>query len=61
MMTIAWFEFRTKMQRVSTYVYFSVFTLLAALWMAAANRLTRTAPCFCAPIMAIWNSSFAGT
>ena len=33
---IAWFEFRTKLRRVSTYVYLSVFTALAALWMAAA-------------------------
>ena len=36
MMTIAWFEFRTKLRRISTYVYFLVFTALAALWMAAA-------------------------
>ena len=37
MLTIAGFEFRTRMQRVSTYVYFVVFTTLAALWMAAAG------------------------
>jgi hypothetical protein len=35
-MTIAWFEFRTKLRRISTYVYFLVFTVLAALWTAAA-------------------------
>jgi ABC-type transport system involved in multi-copper enzyme maturation permease subunit len=33
---IAWFEFRTKLRRISTYVYMLVFTALAALWMAAA-------------------------
>jgi ABC-2 type transport system permease protein len=33
---IAWFEFRTKLKRISTYVYFFVFTALAALWIAAA-------------------------
>ena len=33
---IAWFEFRTKLRRISTYVYMFVFTALAALWMAAA-------------------------
>ena len=36
MMAIAWFEFRTKMKRMSTYVYFIVFTAIAALWTAAA-------------------------
>ena len=36
MRTIAWFEFRAKMKRLSTYVYFVVFTVLAAMWMAAA-------------------------
>nr|AUN35551.1 putative membrane protein [uncultured bacterium] len=34
---IAWFEFRTKLKRISTYVYFFVFLALAALWMAAAG------------------------
>jgi ABC-type transport system involved in multi-copper enzyme maturation permease subunit len=34
---IAWFEFATKFRRISTYVYFAVFTALAALWMAAAG------------------------
>ena len=33
---IAWFEFRTKLKRISTYVYFFVFAVLSALWMAAA-------------------------
>jgi ABC-2 type transport system permease protein len=36
MMAIAWFEFRTKLKRISTYVYFAVFTAIAALWTAAA-------------------------
>jgi ABC-2 type transport system permease protein len=36
MFTIAWFEFRTKLRRISTYVYFLVFATLAAMWMAAA-------------------------
>ena len=37
MLAIAWFEVRTKAGRLSTYVYFVVFTALAALWMAAAG------------------------
>ncbi|HEX7403146.1 MAG TPA: hypothetical protein VF287_03955, partial [Usitatibacter sp.] len=37
MLTIAWFEFRTKLKRISTYVYFSIFAALATLWMAAAG------------------------
>jgi ABC-2 type transport system permease protein len=34
---IAWFEFATKLRRISTYVYFAVFTTIAALWVAAAG------------------------
>jgi multidrug transporter EmrE-like cation transporter len=34
---IAWFEFATKLRRISTYVYFAVFTAIAALWVAAAG------------------------
>jgi ABC-2 type transport system permease protein len=37
MFAIAWFELRTKLKRVSTYVYFAIFTTLASLWMAAAG------------------------
>ena len=37
MFTIAWFEFRTKLKRISTYVYFGIFAAIAALWMAAAG------------------------
>jgi ABC-2 type transport system permease protein len=37
MLAIAWFEFRTKLTRASTYVYFAIFAALAALWMAAAG------------------------
>src|SRR5262245_24290563 len=37
MLAIAWFELKTKLKRLSTYVYFLVFTALAALWMAAAG------------------------
>jgi ABC-2 type transport system permease protein len=37
MLAIAWFEFRTKLKRISTYVYFTVFASIAALWMAAAG------------------------
>ncbi len=37
MLTIAWFEFRTKLKRISTYVYFGIFAAIAALWMAAAG------------------------
>jgi ABC-2 type transport system permease protein len=40
---IAWFEFRTKLKRVSTYVYFAVFMALAALWMAAAGGAFQSA------------------
>jgi ABC-2 type transport system permease protein len=34
---IAWFEFRSRLKLLSTYVYFVVFTALAAVWMAAAG------------------------
>ena len=37
MLAIAWFEFKTKFKRISTYVYFAIFTAIAALWMAAAG------------------------
>ncbi|MGZ5072124.1 MAG: ABC transporter permease, partial [Usitatibacter sp.] len=37
MLAIAWFEFKTKLNRISTYVYFGVFAAIAALWMAAAG------------------------
>src|SRR5260221_7769334 len=37
MFAIAAFEFRSKLKLLSTYVYFFVFTLLSALWMAAAG------------------------
>jgi hypothetical protein len=37
MLAIAWFEFKTKLKRLSTYVYFGIFAVLAALWMAAAG------------------------
>jgi len=40
---IAWFEFRTKLKRISTYIYMLVFTLLAALWMAAAGGAFKSA------------------
>jgi ABC-2 type transport system permease protein len=35
--TIAMFEFRTRVRRISTWVYFSVFFALAMLWVAAAG------------------------
>jgi ABC-type transport system involved in multi-copper enzyme maturation permease subunit len=37
MLAIAGFEFRTRMKRVSTYIYFAILATLAALWMAAAG------------------------
>ncbi len=37
MFAIAWFEFKTKLKHISTYVYLTVFTAIAALWMAAAG------------------------
>ena len=37
MLAIAGFEFRTRMKRVSTYIYFAIFAALATLWMAAAG------------------------
>ncbi len=37
MIAIAWFEFATKLRRISTYVYMAVFTAIATLWMAAAG------------------------
>ncbi len=36
-LAIAGFELRTKLTRLSTFVYFAVFTAFAALWMAAAG------------------------
>jgi len=36
-LAIAAFELRTKLTRISTFVYFFVFAALAALWMAAAG------------------------
>src|SRR5579871_2162423 len=35
--TIAVFELRNRLKRISTWVYFVVYAVLAALWMAAAG------------------------
>ncbi|HSC97714.1 MAG TPA: hypothetical protein VLI21_02335, partial [Casimicrobiaceae bacterium] len=35
--TIAGFEFRTRVRRPSTWVYFAIFAALAMLWTAAAG------------------------
>ena len=35
--TIAAFEFRTRIRRISTWVYFAIFAALAMLWAAAAG------------------------
>ncbi len=43
MFTVAGFELRTRLKRLSTYVYFLVFTALAAIWMAAAGGVFRSA------------------
>ena len=37
LLAIAWFEFRTRVKRISTWVYFLVFFALAMLWIAAAG------------------------
>ena len=37
LLAIAWFEFRTRVKRISTWVYFLVFFALAMLWTAAAG------------------------
>jgi ABC-2 type transport system permease protein len=36
-LTIAWFEFRQRLQRISTYVYFLVFLLLGMLFVVASG------------------------
>ena len=41
--TIAGFEFRTRLRRISTWVYFAIFGALAMLWMAAAGGALRNA------------------
>jgi len=43
MLAIAAFELKTKLKRVSTYVYFFLFAVLAALWMAAAGGVFASA------------------
>ena len=43
MLAIALFEVKTKLKRLSTYVYFVVFAALAALWMAAAGGMFASA------------------
>ena len=43
MLAIAWFEFKTKFKRISTYVYFAIFAAIAALWMAAAGGVFASA------------------
>ena len=37
LLAIAAFEFRTRMKRISTWVYFAIFFALAMLWVAAAG------------------------
>ena len=37
MLAIATFEFRTRIRRISTWVYFAIFAALAMLWIAAAG------------------------
>lgn len=43
MFAIASFEFRSRLQLLSTWVYFAVFLALAMLWMAAAGGLFKDA------------------
>ncbi|HSU43304.1 MAG TPA: hypothetical protein VLN42_03720, partial [Casimicrobiaceae bacterium] len=40
---VAGFEFRTRVTRISTWVYFAIFGALAMLWMAAAGGALRNA------------------
>jgi ABC-2 type transport system permease protein len=40
---VAAFEFRTRVARISTWVYFAIFGALAMLWMAAAGGALRNA------------------
>ncbi|HEX6795524.1 MAG TPA: hypothetical protein VF304_16885, partial [Casimicrobiaceae bacterium] len=41
--SIARFEFRTRLARISTWVYFAIFGALAMFWMAAAGGALRNA------------------
>jgi ABC-2 type transport system permease protein len=41
--TVAMFEIRTRIVRISTWVYFAIFGALAMLWMAAAGGALRNA------------------
>ena len=59
MMTIAWFEFATKLGRISTYVYFAVFTAIATLWIAAAGGAFASANVIFASEKVFINSPFA--
>jgi ABC-type transport system involved in multi-copper enzyme maturation permease subunit len=43
MLTIAGFEFRSRLKLISTWVYFAVFFALALAWMAAAGGLFKDA------------------
>ena len=42
-LTIAGFEFRSRLKLISTWVYFLVFFSLALLWIAAAGGLFKDA------------------
>jgi len=59
MFAIAWFELKTKLRLLSTYVYFVVFTALAALWMAAAGGVFASANIVFASDKVFINSPFA--
>ena len=59
MLAIAWFELKTKLRRISTYVYFVVFATLAALWMAAAGGAIPQATVVFSSDKVFLNSPFA--
>jgi ABC-2 type transport system permease protein len=59
MFAIAWFEFKTKLSRLSTYVYFGIFTAIAALWMAAAGGAFASANIIFSSDKVFINSPFA--
>src|ERR1700760_2082098 len=43
MLTIAWFDFVRRLRMVSTWVYFTLYTVIAGLWMAAAGGALKSA------------------
>ena len=59
MFAIAWFELKTKFKRISLYVYFGIFFMLAVLWMAAAGGAFASANIVFSSDKVFINSPFA--